>query len=346
MLCIIIFITFLLFFPIGMFSKTYRNLFKKAWSCAFKKITLKPCDEDFGSEIKNILVGKLFFKFPRVAKFLDKTMVFWAFLFVALSLWSLLYTANAGLNLWVYDTCNPTNGESCSLGGESCGLNTDQAPSILETLSRVPERFKDWQAKEYISESATYFNQYDASKSDAVEFIDPGCRFCKKLWGNIKESGFENKYNLTYVVYPIPQKDTESGYHFPHSYYIASILEAIKIGPKPEVVNSNTPNDWRLLDNLFTAQDDKYKTDLQNAINTLYTREEVTDIIHEYLKEFGYSDTQIAEIEELAKSDKVKDSLEKQALIVTEKVKTVKIPTIIFNNKRYDRVVDAAKLLK
>lgn len=344
MLCIIIFVLFLLFFPIGMFSKTYRNLFKKAWICAFKKITLKPCDEDFGSEIKNLIVGKLFFKFPRVARFLDKTMTFWAILFVVLSVWSLLYTANAGLNLWVYDTCNPTNGESCSLGGESCGLNTEQSPNIIETLSRVPERFKNWQAMEYISESATYYNSYDSSKPDAVEFIDPGCRFCKKLWGNIKESGFENNHNLTYVVYPIPQKD--SGYHFPHSYYIASILEAIKFSPQPEITNSNIPNDWRLLDKLFTAQDDKYKTDLQNAINTLYTREEVTLIIHGYLQEFGYSDDQIIEIEKLATSDKVKDSLKNQATIVTDKVKTVKIPTIIFNGKRFDRVVDRETLSK
>lgn len=346
MLCIVIFIIFLIFFPIGMFSKTYRSLFGKAWSCAFKKITLKPCDENFGSEVKNIIFGKLFFKFPRIAKFLDRTLMFWTIFFVILSLWSLLYTAKAGLNLWVYDTCNPTNGESCSLGGESCGLNTDKAPSILETLSRIPERFKDWQARDYIAESATYYNVYDSSKTDAVEFIDPGCGFCKKLWGNIKEAGFENQYNLTYVVYPIPQDNTESEYRFPHSYYIASVLEGIKIGPKPENPNSEIPNDWRLLDKLFTAQDIKYETDLQNTINTIYTHEEVTNIIYRYLKEFGYADGQIAEIEELAKSEKVQSSLKEQAEIVTNKLKTVKIPTMIFNGRRHDRVVDIGKLTK
>lgn len=329
-----------------MFSKTYRTLFKKAWLCAFKKITLKPCDENFGNEVKNLILGKLFFKLPRFARFLDKTMTFWAILFVILSLWSLLYTANAGLNLWVYDTCNPTNGESCSLGGEACGLNTEKAPNIIDTLSRVPDRFKNWQAKDYISESATYYNKYDSSKPDAVEFIDPGCRFCKKLWGNIKQSGFENNYNLTYVVYPIPQKNNDSGYHFPNSYYIASILEAVKLVPNPANRNSNIPSDWRLLDKIFTAKDDKYKTDLQNAINTIYTKDEVTNLIRSYLQEFGYNEIQIKEIEELAKSEKVKNSLDKQASIVTDKVKTVKIPTIIFSGKRYDRVVDAEKLSK
>ena len=327
-----------------MFSKAYRTLFKKAWLCAFKKITLKPCDENFGDEVKNLLLGKLFFKFPRFAKFLDKTMTFWAILFVIISLWSLLYTANAGLNLWVYDTCNPTNGESCSLGGESCGLNSAQAPSIFETISRIPEKFKNWDSKEYISETASYYNQFDPAKPTAVEFIDPGCRFCKKLWGNIKDAKFQDEYNLTYVVYPIPQASNDSGYHFQHSYYIASILEATKISPKPERPISDVPSDWKLLDKIFTDQAEN--TDLQNAINTLYSKEEVTQLIVKYLSEFGYNDAQIGEIQKIAESKQVKESLEKQALIVTDKLKTVKIPTIVFEGKRYDRVIDKNTLLK
>lgn len=344
MLCITIFILFLLFFPIGMFFKTYRSFFKKAWSCTFRRITLKPCDESFGDEVKNLILGKLFFKFPEFAKFLDKTMAYWAALFVLISLASLLYVTNAGLNLLVYDTCNPTSGESCSLGGEACGLSSAQSPSLLETISRVPNRFKTWDAKEYISESATYYTQYDPLKPIAVEFIDPGCGFCKKLWINIKDAEFENKYNLTYVLYPIPQVSTDSGYKFQHSYYISSILEAIKIEPIPEQINSTLPSDWRLLDKIFTVKVDH--TDLQNAINTLYSKEEVAQIIMNYLKEFGYSDTQITEILSLAESKQVRESLEEQAIIVTDKLKTVKIPTIVFNGKRYDRVIDENILIE
>lgn len=332
----------MILFPIfGIFSKEYRIMFKKSWVCAFKRITLKPCDEDFASELKNLILGKLIFRFPRFARFLDKTASFWAVLFVIISLWSLLYTANAGLNLWVYDTCNPTNGESCALGGESCGINTTEPPTIFETLSRIPDRLKTWNSEDYISTTATYYNEFDQNKPIAVEFIDPGCKYCKKLWKNIKEAGFQDKYNITYVVYPIPNHNEEA-FRFQHSYYIASLMEAIKLSPPPQNPNSTVPNDWRLLDKIFT--ENTAETDLQNAINTLYTKEQVVELIRQYLKEFGYTDNQIVAIEVKAESSQVKESLANQSNIVRNKLKTIKIPTIVFDGKRYDRVIDSDTL--
>lgn len=341
MLCILIFLIFLILFPIfGIFSRDYRVLFRKAWSCAFKKLTLKPCDINFSDEVKNKFIGKIAFRFPRIAKFIDKTASFWAIIFVALSLWSLLYVVNAGLNLWVYDTCNPTNGESCALGGEACGVNTDSAPSIIDTILRIPERFKQWDAKEYTSITSTYYSSFDANKKTAIEIIDPGCKYCKKLWGNIKEAGFENNYNLTYIAYPIPQKD---GYKFQHSYLIVSYLEALKHIPLYSE-GTDIPSDWLLLDKIFTAETEE--TDLQNAINTLYSKEEVITIINNYLKEFGYSDDQITKITNLANTDFIKGAIAENSRIVEEKIKTIKIPTIIFDGRRYDRVVDVDTLRK
>lgn len=335
------FLIFLILFPIfGIFSKDYRILFKKAWSCVFKKLTLKPCDINLGEEVKNKLLGKIAFRFPKVAKFIDKTASFWAIIFVFLSVGSLLYVANAGLNLWVYDTCNPTNGESCALGGEACGVNTDSAPSIIDTISRIPDRFKQWDAKEFTSFTSTYYSPFDSNKKTAIEVIDPGCKYCKKLWSNIKEAGFENSYNLTYIAYPIPQKD---GYKFQHSYLIVSYLEALKHIPLYSKV-TKVPSDWLLLDKIFTAETEE--TDLQNAINTLYNKEEVITLINNYLKEFGYSNEQIKEINDLANSDFVKGAIAENSKIVEEKIKTVKIPTIIFDGRRYDRVVDVETLSK
>ena len=48
-----------------------------------------------------------------------------AFVFVVLSIWSVVYVAHAGLNLWVYDTCDPSSAESCSLSGEACGVGQE-----------------------------------------------------------------------------------------------------------------------------------------------------------------------------------------------------------------------------
>lgn len=340
MLCILVFIIFLILFPIfGIFSKDYRILFKKAWECAFKKVTLKPCDVNFGDEVKNRVLSKIAFRFPRVAKFIDKTSTIWALAFVLLSVWSLLYVVNAGLNLWVYDTCDPVTGESCALGGEACGVGTNSAPTILETLSRVPDRLRSWNAKEFTTSRSSYYNSFDLNKPVAIEVIDPGCQFCKKLWANIKEAGFENTYNLTYLAYPIP--DVNGGHKFQHSYLITSYLEAIKLVPSSNS-KSDIPADWRLLDKIFTSEVEN--TDLQNAINTLFSEEEVITLINEFLTEFGYTEEEISSVNELVGSDQVKSYVKENIDIVEKDIKTIKIPTIIFDGRRYDRVVDVETL--
>lgn len=338
MFCILVFIVFLLLFPIfGIFSKKYREFFKKSWSCAFKKMTFKACDVNFGEEIKTKLISKIIFKYPKLGKFLDKTATLWVTIFILINIGSLVYLANGALNLWVYDTCSPTNGESCSLGGEACSVNSDKAPSVFETISRIPDRLKDWKVNEYISPTATYYLTYDNSKQDALEIIDPGCEYCKKLWDNIKSGQIEQRYNLTYLVYPIPENND---YKFRFSYLIASYMEALKIENLPVSGQPLHSTDWLLLDKIFTDYSNKYKTNMQNAINTLYSKEEVVEIIHGYLREFGYSEDQIAYIDSLTNSDQVKTALSEQKSITEDKVKTIKIPTFMYNGNRYDRVIE------
>src|SRR5690606_29827396 len=86
-----------------------------------------------------------------------------------------------------------------------------------ETLSRIPDRMKDWQPREYTDRYSSYYQPFDESKSVALEIIDPGCVFCAKLFSNTKEAGMQNRYNLTYIAYPIPNPDEPSGFKFPHS---------------------------------------------------------------------------------------------------------------------------------
>ncbi|GAB4143477.1 MAG: hypothetical protein OHK0017_00890 [Patescibacteria group bacterium] len=322
-----------------------------------KKVTLKPCDISLGEEIKNKVLGKLIFKYPKLAKFIDKTANFWAFILVVLSVWSLIYAGLAGLNLWVYDTCTPETGESCSLSGEACGIasNTltfEQAvetqkwgeyltqpfTELNKTISRIPERFKNWEAKDYLTVKPTYYNSYDSNKSTAVEFIDPGCKYCKQLFLNIKEAKFENKYNLTYVVYPIPDKKTSSGYKFQSSYQIASYMEALKDFPEKDGRSA----DWVLLEKIFTGSDEKGP--LQDQFNFSYSGAEIPSKIEKIIAEMGYTTTEIEQIRSKANSDEVKSRLNRNKDIVEKELQTKRIPTIVFNGRRYDRVVDASKL--
>ncbi len=356
MFCIAAFIIFAI---LGIFSASYRSLAKKAWKCTLRKMTFRPCDINFQEEAKARLLGRFVITRPRLAKFLDRWIGVFASAFVILSAWSLLVVLNSGLNLLVYDTCNPNNAESCSLAGEACGITSgkpgfwlslkegqiiawakDGVFTLGDTITMIPNRFKAWNPKEFISDSNTYYKQYDSNKPVALEIIDPSCKFCAKLFGNIKETGFADRYNLTYLLYPIPDTKQPGGYRFPNSKMIALYLEAVKLNP---LISTATPADWQILERVFAGKDTD-NVDYQIKFNTVYTAQEAENVILSWLKDIGYIDAQISKIRETANSDDVWASLVKQREIVKDRIHTIKIPTIMFDGRRYDRAVGPEKL--
>jgi len=358
MFCIAAFIIFAI---LGIFSASYRSLAKKAWKCVLRKMTFRPCDINFQEEAKAKLLGKFIITRPRLARFLDRWVGTFASVFVILSLWSLLVVLNSGLNLLVYDTCNPNNAESCSLAGEACGVRSgkpgfwvsvkegqvfmwakDGALTLGETITMIPNRFKEWDAKDFISESNTYYKPYDTNKSVALEIIDPSCKFCAKLFGNIRDTGFADRYNLTYLVYPIPDNKQSNGYRFPHSKLIASYLEALKMYP---LASASMPADWQILERMFTGKDTD-NVDYQIKFNTIYNTEEAEAVILSWIKNIGYSEDDRKKIRQVVNSDEVQTRLVSQKEIVENKIKTIKIPTIMFDGRRYDRAVGPEKLIK
>ena len=358
MFCIAAFIIFAI---LGIFSASYRSLAKRAWKCTLRKITFKPCDINFQEEAKAKLLGRFIITKPRLARFLDRWIGVFASIFVILSIWSLLVVLNSGLNLLVYDTCNPNNAESCSLAGEACGVASgkpgfwlsvkegqiipwakDSVLTLGETITMIPNRFKEWNPNEFVYQFNTYYKPYDPNRPVALEIIDPSCKFCAKLFGNIKDTGFADRYNLTYLVYPIPDAKQKSGYRFPHSNMIASYLEAVKHFPLPM---TNAPADWQILEKIFSGKDSD-NVDYQIKFNTMYTATEAEDVILLWLKDMEYSEEKISAIRQVAYSDEVKQNLARQKEIVEDQIKTIKIPTIMFDGRRYDRAVGPEKFTK
>lgn len=337
MLCIAAFIIFSI---LGIFSASYRKLAKKGWYCVMRKLTFRPCDINFSQELKGKFLGKLIFTHPRLANFLSRFANVFAFIFVILTIWSTLYVAQAGLNLYVYDTCNPQNVESCSLGGEACGIDsissTDEF-SVWNTIARIPDRWKTWEAKAYVPATVSYYGGYQADKPVALEIIDPSCVFCKKLGENIKAAGFTDRYNLAYILYPIEL--WEENYKFPHSYLVASYIEATK---KVPLGTGKITGDWQLLEKVF-GESTEGKT-VQEVFNATEDANVVKAQLQQYLQQIGYSEEQVGTIVNLSTSDEVKASLKAQRTTVNEQIRTRKIPTILFDGRRYDRVVDVDKL--
>ena len=82
----------------------------------------------------------------------------------------------------------------------------------------------------------------------------------------------------------------------------------------------------------------------QIKFNTVYTATEAEDTLLSWLADIGYSESQLNEIRQESNSETVKASLIRQKLIVEEQIQTIKIPTIIFDGRRYDRAVEPEKL--
>ncbi len=358
MLCIAAFIVFAI---LGIFSAKYRSLTAKAWYCVRKRITFKPCDINFGEEVKSRLLGKMILKRPRLAKFLDKWLDWFAFAFVALSIWSLVSVTLAGLNLWVYDTCDPVSGESCSLSGEACGIGTNQLSlpdaisqnrfgewlaqpfiTFAETVSRIPDRIRSWDVREFLPENPSYYTRFDETKPVALEVIDPGCKFCKQLFKNIKTASFERNYNLTYIPYPIPDVTRPGEFKFVHSELVTRYLLALQQTPLTSNPSGVSP-DWQLLEMMFTGSDENGQ-EYQNSFNLLYDKERAVSELRKMLGTIGYTDAEIRQIDQLALSDQISEKLQKNREIVEKKIKTIKIPTIMFNGRRYDRLVGPEQL--
>jgi hypothetical protein len=357
MFCIAAFIVLLI---ISIFSAKYRTMMKRAWGCVGKKLMLRPCDTSFKQDLKDHMLSKVANKSPRMVKSADVAIEIGAILIVLLTVWSVFVVVKSGLNLFVYGTCNPTNSSACSLGAEACSIEKNnigiaeaitsfklhtyaaqEVSGIAETVSAIPARLKSWDAKAYVPEYATYAQTFNEQKPTAVEIIDPGCQFCRELYNNMKQADFTNRYNVTYIAFPIPSSEQASGYKFQHSYLVSSYLEATRRVPLRE---AQTPADWQLLDIIFTGKDGQF--DNQTSMNSIWTEEEMNVRLTGWLQRIGYSDEQIKQVSDMARSEEVKQAIEKNRRIVQNDIKTVKIPTIIFDGRRIGGVLTVEELSK
>lgn len=356
MFCIAAFIVLAI---ISIFSARYRKLAVKAWSCTLRRVTFRPCDTSFKEETKNKLLGHVAKRTPRLVKTADIGIEVASFVLVILTIWSILVVLEAGLNLFVWGTCSPSNASSCSLSSESCSINTvdknlwqltaeekpvdwfvNQANNLGNTISNIPTRLQTWDATKYLPQNVTYYNKFDSSKPTALEVVDPGCIVCQHLLKNIKSAGFENKYNLTYITYPINNPEVAGKYKFVNSYIVTQLLESIRLNP---LVGLKTPADWQVLERIYTGSDAS-KISFQIKINTMLDASQTKNLILGWLEDIGYGQEQLKQIETDANSQKVSAIIKQNQDIVNNKIKTVKIPTLIFNGRQHNGLVNTGDL--
>lgn len=117
MLCLA---SFIILIFLGIFSARFRPLAKEAFGCVFRRITLRPCEMEFGKKMKLEAIGLLANRWAFGAKIVNRYAEVLAWIFVILSLGSLIYTGRGIYNFLRYGSCNPQNPQNCILkpGGE------------------------------------------------------------------------------------------------------------------------------------------------------------------------------------------------------------------------------------
>jgi hypothetical protein len=313
-------------------------------------VTFRPCDIDFSEELKGKIIGKALKHSPALARFIERWIDWFAAAFVILSIWSLLSVAISSLNLFVYDTCNPLSVESCALGGEACSVQ-QQVPGFIEswkkgellswatgpflrfgkTVALIPNRLKTWKAEDYLGPTATFSGNGSPSAPLALEVMDPLCQFCRKQLKNIHSSGIEATYRVSYLLYPIPNPTAPNGTKFTYSRLVAQYIEATK--------KVRPGADWQLIGKLFGDRPDG--TDWQTYLRIGATEEDVRRTMEQFLREINIDPATVEHTMTLYATD---EALAEQRRIVEEELHTIKIPTLLIDGRRFDRVVASEKL--
>lgn len=316
------------------------KLFKKSTYCVSRRATFRKCDSTFKDDVKNSILRKVVIKHPTWVKPLSVVIEITSILIILITIWSLLVGVKSLVSLYVYGTCNPSQPTACVLdNSEACGINGEQINfwedplgwtgnwfgEFGEAVAAIPVRMKNWDARDYLPESPSYYNPYDKNKPIALDILDPGCFVCRSSYVAQKESGFMDKYNVALLIYPIRD-------HFANSHLISRYIEATQLKP---LASAERPAEWLIIDRMFTG-----KTvdgdNFQNVFNMTYNDTKAREVLNSWLIDFGYTDEEIAEIVRSVDSNKIKKQIDRNRDIVDNQIKTKKIPTIVYDGKRHD----------
>lgn len=355
MFCIAAFIVLL---AMSAVSARYRRYLGKAWNCTIRRVTFRACDTTFKQDVKDRMLAPIAVRTPSLVRPASIALEILAVLVILLTVWSGYTVVKSGLNLYVYGTCNKENSASCSLGAEACSIDAitptflesladfdvigafgNEFSSLGETISSIPSRMQNWDATDYLPANETYLAAYDADKPTAVEVIDPGCTFCRELFNNIREAGFDETHNLAYIAYPIAGTD---GYKFPNSLLVTQYLEALRLHPATDPTDPTMTVDWQILERIYAGETDN-GVPFQSRINGL-DNAATTELLDSWLDEFGLTAEEIQTVKDEAGSDRVADIIAGNKELVEEDIHTVKVPSIIFDGRRHDGVVSVDKL--
>lgn len=143
---------FVVFGILAVFSAKYRTYFRETVRCITRQITLRPCDTQFDEKMKSKISAKLIGISPKLAGLVYKRFSIISWIFLILTIISIVLIAQTAYNLAVYGTCDPQTGncvfrpgytinESCANLTYDCiaiGCSTNNATICDITANCVP----------------------------------------------------------------------------------------------------------------------------------------------------------------------------------------------------------------
>ncbi|MCL2002181.1 hypothetical protein FWG76_02125 [Candidatus Saccharibacteria bacterium] len=321
----------------------YWGTFKKAWGCVWKKVRLQKCETNFKDDIKNSLLSRVVVKKPKLVKPISIGIEVLAVLIVAVTLWSVVEAAKAGLSLWVFGTCNVSQPSNCSITDDVCAIDLAPPANIGEATVRwftewgeifvgIPDRIRRWDARQYLPQNASFWS-YEEGRPVALDVFDPGCPTCLMSFRNQQASGFFERNNVAYLPYVIVNPSTGED-RFPNSRLFASYLVAVRTSGVSSTNASNPiPLGWRMIERSFTGEDAN-NINWQEAIKRM-SEDEARILLEGWLFDFGVVPHDISRIRRVADSAETKSTLLVYRNIVENRINAKGIPTTIFGGRRH-----------
>lgn len=336
-LCVIgLFVAFLSIFKKDL-GRRYWTVFKKAWGCVGKKVRLQKCETNFKDDVKNSLLRKIVLKHPKWIKPVSVVIEILAIIIVVIAVWSIVEVVKALLALWTLGSCNVSKPSACSLTSVTCSVDAEEPKNPIEGVGRwfeewgeifqaVPDKLREWNAKDYIVEPAVLANtettQPVANLPYALDVIDPGCSACMQSYRNQLYSGFFNNHNVVLMVYPIQL--TDGSYKFPNSELIARYFYATAMTDKTAAS--------KIIKRLF-AESDQSGVNYQTLFLHQYNSESAEKTLKNWLVDFGLSSEQVSVITKTTTTDQVTQILAQVRDTVENRIRAKGIPLLIYDGK-------------
>ncbi|PIR46218.1 MAG: hypothetical protein COV07_04605 [Candidatus Vogelbacteria bacterium CG10_big_fil_rev_8_21_14_0_10_45_14] len=188
---------------LSIFSASHRPLAKLALDCVLKRVTFQPCNSDFKEQMQGRIVGALLRKAPPVARFVHKRFEFLAWVFVVLSVASLVWALWGGYNFYAWGSCNGRNVEGfCAF--DPTGSNNAITSTTEECREEAPT---DADLRHEKLTTSLYPTLNKEGKKEFLVIGDFGCDYTRAAWPTFKEIREKVKEaRFVFVQFPVKEE--------------------------------------------------------------------------------------------------------------------------------------------